>query len=982
MKLAQCKISIIMPVYNVEQYVGMCLDSIVQQTLKEIEVIIVNDGSTDGSLAILKEYESKYPEMIKVYTTENRGVSHARNYGIQRAVGEYVLFVDSDDFLELNMCELLYEKASKDNNDIVICRYYDVFVNETTHEIRKKCSKAYEITIGRNFNIHDTKFELTHISPFPWDKLYRRTLFDQHKFPEKLRFEDLAIMYCLITSAQSVGVIEDRLYNYRRSNQGSFLSNFSEGTLDVVKALELFVDGMKKQNNFDEFREEVEYICARHLLIRYNSIFDTATKGKLQIKKEMINRSMNFLEKNFPNWRKNRYLLYTATKASRLKMKKYTSRSKMIRTATVREYTPVLFVKVKGKLKQFLKKIKDGVRKFTKAKNKLRFIMNRIPGIKLIHLPKDVRYTLYYEKCSVNPKDVLFESKHGDDVAGNIFQMILAMNDEKYSDFHIMLTIKESLINKYNDLLSRYGIDYVDIIPTDSKEYLKVLATAKYLITDTSFPTYYIKKKEQVYLNTWHGTPLKAMGRIVPQREYGLGNVQRNFACADYLLYQNEFSRDIFIEDYMLAPLFNGKIMLSGYPRNSAFFNTNRYDEIRSELEIEDKQIFAYMPTWRGLLNKKENKKQISELYNYFYELDTYLNEDQIIYVKLHPFVKSGLKYEDFEHIRPFPDEYETYDFLNATDGLITDYSSIMFDYAVSKKKIILFTYDREEYLNNRGMYLDLNQVEFPICDTVKELAHAMSQDCSYPKFFEEFCKYDSANTASEVCETLFFGKKPSFPLEPVKRDENKKNVLVFVNGLKEDAITDHLIERLNSLDKKKYNVYLTMKSSGARKGTSMLSKLDKEIGYIPFVFDVNYTIKDRLACLKTFKFGYSSKGTERLINNLAKREKDKYFGDTKFDIVINLSSTDKIIFHMCQAFEAKSVYNFKAFDSELYKNDRSYRKRMKYIAKRLGYYDFAVGTEELTKLPCKAINDNKVKLIISDNPKLNFHKVLKEVSK
>ena len=112
--MAHCKISIIMPVYNVERYVGTCLESIVHQTFQEIEVIIVNDGSTDGSLAVLKEYEANYPEMIHVYTTPNRGVSHARNYGIERAVGEYILFADSDDFLELNMCERLYEKASKD----------------------------------------------------------------------------------------------------------------------------------------------------------------------------------------------------------------------------------------------------------------------------------------------------------------------------------------------------------------------------------------------------------------------------------------------------------------------------------------------------------------------------------------------------------------------------------------------------------------------------------------------------------------------------------------------------------------------------------------------------------------------------------------------------------------------------------------------------------------------------------------------------
>src|SRR5699024_6423637 len=163
-----------------------------------------------------------------------------------------------------------------------------------------------------------------------------------------------------------------------------------------------------------------------------------------------------------------------------------------------------------------------------------------------------------------------------------------------------------------------------------TKEYLRALATAKYLITDTSFPPYFIKRPEQVYLNTWHGTPLKAMGRIVPSREYGLGNVQRNFLIADYLLYQQEFSRDIFLTDYMIDKVYKGNVLLSGYPRNSAFFREHRYEEIRKECGLEGKQVIVYMPTWRGLLHKMENKLQVKQLYDYFAQLDHVLRDDQV----------------------------------------------------------------------------------------------------------------------------------------------------------------------------------------------------------------------------------------------------------------------------------------------------------------------------------------------------------------
>ena len=108
------------------------------------------------------------------------------------------------------------------------------------------------------------------------------------------------------------------------------------------------------------------------------------------------------------------------------------------------------------------------------------------------------------------------------------------------------------------------------------------------------------------------------MGRIVPMREYALGNIQRNFMIADYLLYQNDFSKNAFMTDYMIKDIYPGTALVSGYPRNSAFFHKNRYHQIRQELKIDDKQVIVYMPTWRGLLHKKETGKQLEQLGAYF----------------------------------------------------------------------------------------------------------------------------------------------------------------------------------------------------------------------------------------------------------------------------------------------------------------------------------------------------------------------------
>lgn len=980
--MPECKISVVIPVYNVEQYLKECLESVFSQTLKEIEVIAVNDGSTDGSLSILKEYEAKYKKHMTVYTTENRGVSHARNYGVARAKGEYILFVDSDDFLELEMCERLYTKAIEDNSDIVLCNYYAAYYNPETERYKKKTSRAYRISFDKNFKLHEKKFQLTHISPFPWDKLYRRSLFEKFSFPEGIRFEDLAVVFRIACAADHISVLDDYLYNYRKTSSGSFLSSFNEGTLDIIKALKIMVDGFRADGKFDEFYEEIEYICARHIFVRYSSMFQLSNRNKLDLKLRLVNESQDFMDANFKNWRENHYIKYTSALTTRAKFPIYLDKNVLLARVKKEERLPMAAIKLRAKIKRVKGKLKREWRKFKKSKRKVRYLCRKLPFYKLLHLPNDVVYTRYLEKLPVDENLVLYESKHGEDLAGNIFRMLLEMKAEEYRRFRIVLVIKANLMETTLELLKRYKINYVELIEIESKQYKRLLAEAKYLITDTSFPTYYIKRPEQIYLNTWHGTPLKAMGRIVPKREYGLGNVQRNFLIADYLLYQNEFSRDIFLNDYMITELFKGKVMLSGYPRNSAFYETKRYHEIRKELELEDSMVMVYMPTWRGLLTKKENAKQVEELINYFYELDEALEDNQIIFVKLHPFVKKALNLEEFEHLRQFPEGYETYDFLNASDLLITDYSSIMFDYAVSKKRIILFTYDREEYLAERGMYLDLNELEFPKADNVKELVEAINEPIKkeeYPNFYQEFCSYDTKETAAEVCKTLFFNEKPSFSLESLKPN-GKKNVLIFTKGNSGVKLRE-LVENMNAADHSRYNFFLCAKAQELRKTTRILSELNPCANYISLPFDVNYTIKERLAAGFAIKFGITSAWVEKHLTSIAEREKMKYFGQNNFDIVINYSSADRIIYQMCQSFDGTTVVNLKGFSRKLYEESKKYRQSRDYIIKRLEKFDYVVGRSEIASLLTQKV-PQKTKGLLLDTPvEFDLSNVLKEVA-
>lgn len=204
------KVSIILPVYNVAEFLPACLDSLLDQTLDQLEIVAVNDGSTDTSAAILQAYQEKYPSKLFVYTTTNHGVSHARNYGFSKSHGEYVWFVDSDDFIQPSACEQLYTKAVQDDNDLVLFSYYNIDMSsgkKTPFPMRHH---------NQNFSFSEKPYEMSILSPYPWIKLIQRELFEGLAFPEGIRFEDLPVAYLLAAKARNVGIIDECLYNYRK----------------------------------------------------------------------------------------------------------------------------------------------------------------------------------------------------------------------------------------------------------------------------------------------------------------------------------------------------------------------------------------------------------------------------------------------------------------------------------------------------------------------------------------------------------------------------------------------------------------------------------------------------------------------------------------------------------------------------------------------------------------------------------------------
>lgn len=291
------KVSIIVPVYNTEKYLRKCLDSLVRQTLKEIQIVIVNDGSTDGSVEIILEYIHKYPDKFLFRSQNNSGQAVARNLALTLCTGEYVGFLDSDDFVCEDMFCRMYEKAIETNADYVACGYTDV-TYEGEEEVELQHYVASRVALQP-----EDMFRGALASPFL--HLYRREILNksQVQFPEGVIYEDTAFYLNMIPYIEKLAVIEEPLaYRVRHSN--STMTTFkAEKVAQIFPVLDASLNFYKKNGFYETYAKELEYFCVRILLCSsMQRIGKVEDKGK---RHTLLMQTVAYLEKNFPEYRKN-----------------------------------------------------------------------------------------------------------------------------------------------------------------------------------------------------------------------------------------------------------------------------------------------------------------------------------------------------------------------------------------------------------------------------------------------------------------------------------------------------------------------------------------------------------------------------------------------------------------------------------------------------------------------------------------------------
>lgn len=246
-------VSILVPMYNVEKFLPRCLDSLVNQTYPDLEIVLINDGSTDDSLKIARSYASKYPN-IRIYSYPNSGISKTRNRALHHAKGEFVMFVDSDDYVDRDMISVMMREMKRKNLDLVQCG----FVMEYGPV------KFYRPSSGhKQFSNVEALHALTkskYLNNYPWGKLTRKSCFDQISFPENIPgFEDTYTIFKTFVNAGRIGTIPDRFYHYVQ-RRGSLTNNMSLDTVYLMRqAYEYQADYLKKAFPEEKFSFDLQY---------------------------------------------------------------------------------------------------------------------------------------------------------------------------------------------------------------------------------------------------------------------------------------------------------------------------------------------------------------------------------------------------------------------------------------------------------------------------------------------------------------------------------------------------------------------------------------------------------------------------------------------------------------------------------------------------------------------------------------------------
>lgn len=572
------------------------------------------------------------------------------------------------------------------------------------------------------------------------------------------------------------------------------------------------------------------------------------------------------------------------------------------------------------------------------------------------------QYAQLYHSTSIKPHQILYQVRDGKSITDSPYAIFLGLNaHETFSNYqHIWVVDHPDTLVFYQEKFKVF--QNVSFVIKESNEYLKALTESKFLINNATFPAYFTKKPEQVYINTWHGTPLKHMGFDVKNNLKGSQNTMKNFLASDYMISPNAHTTNIFKHAFKLDGLYSGEILEIGYPRIDLTINTtaNEAREYLAEhLNLKKSPIILYCPTWRGKnVNDPENS-----LLNIFEEIKL-LNQKlpHQVLVKVHPFVYSKAK--EMPELKPYlvPDFLDTNQLMPAVDLMITDYSSIFFDFLVTDKPIVFYVPDLDKYQNERGVYIDLCALPGPVADNIQDVITLVSNESykdadvqeKYAKFKHNFVNYENGSVTERLIESVFLNQQDTSSKNA--SHHQKEKILLYPGGMKHNGITTSVINLLANINYDKYDVTVFTNNTNNVEQLNNLQSLNDNVRIVLRRGPMIATFKELYQNEFVRQRGIYKSFEKRLYPKaLFEREFRKIFGDSQFDYAIDYSGYAMFWSNLILASGAKKKYillhsDIKSDMERTVKGKRPHYQNLKGVISLYPYFDKLVSVSEATK--------------------------------
>lgn len=702
------KVSVVIPMYNTEEFIEHSIKSVINQSYKNIEIIIVNDGSEDDSQYKVKRLMEVYNN-IKLFNFEkNKGVGAARNYGIKHATGDYIYFLDSDDFIPEKTLELLINNIK--NQDVIRGRMRGT-----------NLSNSFVVVFNGLFNVRyftENRFNLLKHSSATNFLIRKKFIIENELgFSENINaYSDLYFMIPLLKKIDTIPYLNEAVY-FKRKRNDPILNPALTQRVDVTIAETFLTVYLDLKSTYKS--HIVQSFLDRHLLNYYRKHIIAVFKDEENIDKlfSLLNQS---IQKVQPEMIKaSDYILKT-------------------------ELRPIQ---------------KNNIRKYKRINKRHRFLRNFKEGLKSKRKMNIFLYQHVFTKLPLKKKLVFFESflgKSYSDSPKYIYEYMLN-NNKNYKYVWCFRETKKIPGNHIQ--VKRFSL-----------RYFYYLARSKYWVSNSRLPKYLNKREGNIYLQTWHGTPLKTLVFDIKDIYSADPNYKLNFYEQsrrwDYLNSPNAYSTEIFKRAFQ----YDKQMLEYGYPRNDILYNKNEetyIQKLKNNLNIPpEKKVILYAPTWRD--------DQYFSRGNYKFALNLELekmqeklSDDYILVLRTHYHISNSI---DVSEYKGFVYDLSNYDDIAElyliSDMLITDYSSVFFDYANLKRPILFYTYDLENYRDKlRGLYFDLEkEVPGPILMTTDEVIQAVENIESinveykekYNAFYERFCSWDNGLASQNTYNKVF----------------------------------------------------------------------------------------------------------------------------------------------------------------------------------------------------------------------------------